>query len=193
MIKYIIVIGTSTGGPRALQDVIPLFPREIPAAILIVQHMPSGFTKSLAERLDSLSFIKVKEAQEGDVLKAGHAYLAPGDFHMVLNKYRLEGYKIGLNKNPPVLGHRPSVNVMMNSVAKVVTNKDVIAIIMTGMGIDGSEGILKIKKNGGKTIAQSEDTCIVYGMPKSAVEAGAIDKIVPLQEITKEALKFMGV
>ena len=193
MIKYIIVIGTSTGGPRALQDVVPLFPREIPAAILIVQHMPSGFTKSLAERLDSLSFIKVKEAQDGDVLKAGHAYLAPGDFHMVLNKYRVEGYKIGLNKNPPVMNHRPSVNVMMNSVAKVVNNKDVIAIIMTGMGSDGSEGILKIKKNGGKTIAQNEDTCIVYGMPKSAVEVGAIDKIVPLQEITKEVLKFMGV
>ena len=193
MIKYIVVIGTSTGGPRALQDVVPLFPREIPAAILIVQHMPSGFTKSLAERLDSLSFIKVKEAQDGDVLKAGHAYLAPGGFHMVLNNYRIEGYKIGLNKNPPVLGHRPSVNVMMNSVARVVNDKDVIAIMMTGMGSDGSEGILKIKNTGGKTIAQNEDTCIVYGMPKSAVEAGAIDKIVPLQEITKEALKFMGV
>lgn len=192
-LKYIIAIGTSTGGPRALQEVIPLFPKDIPAAILIVQHMPPGFTKSLADRLDSLSYINVKEAQSGDVLKPGCAYLAPGDFHMVLNRLNSDEYKIELNKNPQVTGHRPSVNVMMDSVAGIVTNKNIIAVMMTGMGSDGSEGILKIKKNGGKTIAQDEDTCVVYGMPKSAVAVGAVDKIVPLQEITREALKFMGV
>lgn len=191
--KYVIAIGTSTGGPRALQEVIPLFPKDIPAAILIVQHMPPGFTKSLAERLDSLSYIDVKEAQNGDILKPGCAYLAPGDYHMVLNKGSGEDLKIELNKNPQVTGHRPSVNVMMDSVAGTVTNRNLIAVMMTGMGNDGSEGILKIKKKGGKTIAQDEETCVVYGMPKSAVAVGAVDKIVPLQEITKEALKFMGV
>ncbi len=192
-LKYIIAIGTSTGGPRALQEVIPVFPKDIPAAILIVQHMPPGFTKSLAERLDSLSHVNVKEAQDGDVLKPGCAYLAPGDFHMVLNRIGNDDYRIELNKGPQVTGHRPSVNVMMDSVAGSVTTKNVIGVMMTGMGNDGSEGILKIKKTGGKTIAQDEDTCVVYGMPKAAVAAGAVDKIVPLQDITKEALKFMGV
>ena len=191
-LKYIIAIGTSTGGPRALQDVVPLFPRNIPAAVLIVQHMPPGFTKSLAGRLDNLSQITVKEAAEGDILKPGHAYIAPGDFHMVLSKALNNEYKISINTNPPVTGHRPSVNVMMESVARS-GHKDIIAVMMTGMGSDGSDGILKIKQAGGKTIAQNEETCVVYGMPKAAVNIGAIDKSVPLQDIAKEVLKYMGV
>lgn len=192
-LKYVVAIGTSTGGPRALQEVIPIFPKDIPAAILIVQHMPPGFTKSLAERLDSLSYVNVKEAQDGDLLMPGCAYLAPGDHHMVVTRLSNDDYRINLNKEPQVSGHRPSVNVMMNSVASSVTTKNLVAIMMTGMGSDGSDGITKIKNNGGKTIAQDEDTCVVYGMPKAAVAAGAVDKVVPLQDITKEALKFMGV
>lgn len=191
-LKYIIAIGTSTGGPRALQDVIPLFPADIPAAILIVQHMPPGFTKSLSTRLDSLSNINVKEAEDGDILKAGWAYVAPGDYHMLVNKSGAEEYKIEVNHEPLVTGHRPSVNAMMTSVAEC-GHKNVIAVMMTGMGSDGSEGILKIKRTGGKTIAQNEDTCVVYGMPKSAVNIGAIDKVVPLQEITSTVLNFMEV
>ncbi len=191
-LKYIIAIGTSTGGPRALQEVIPLLPADIPAAVLIVQHMPPGFTHSLAARLDSLSLIRVKEAEEGDVLRAGHAYIAPGDYHMLVRKGTGEEYKLTINQGPPVTGHRPSVNAMMDSVASC-EHKRVVAVMMTGMGSDGSDGILKIKQNGGNTIAQNEETCVVYGMPKSAVNAGAIDIIVPLQEITKEILKFMGV
>jgi two-component system chemotaxis response regulator CheB len=164
----------------------------MPAAVLVVQHMPPGFTKSLANRLDSLSDINVKEAEEGDLLKPGWAYIAPGDYHMLLNKYRNDEYKISINKESPVSGHRPSVNVMMNSVAKC-GHKNIIAVMMTGMGNDGSEGILKIKQAGGKTIAQDESTCVVYGMPKSAVNIGAIDTIAPLHNITTEILKNMGV
>lgn len=191
-LKYIIAIGTSTGGPRALQDVIPLFPPDIPAAIMIVQHMPPGFTKSLAARLHNLSNIHVKEAEEGDVLRPGWAYLAPGDFHMIIKKAGFDDYRISINQDPAVTGHRPSVNVMMNSVAECGL-KNVIAVMMTGMGSDGSDGILKIRQNGGRTIAQDESTCVVYGMPKSAVNNGAIESIVPLQNITKEIIKLMGV
>ncbi|HWR61775.1 MAG TPA: chemotaxis response regulator protein-glutamate methylesterase [Clostridia bacterium] len=191
-LKYIIAIGTSTGGPRALQDVLPKLPGDIPAAVLVVQHMPPGFTKSLSERLDSLSQINVKEAEDGDVLQPGWAYIAPGDYHMIINRYAGDGYRISTNKQPPVTGHRPSVNVMMSSVAEA-GHKNLIAVMMTGMGNDGTEGILKIKNCGGKTIAQEESSCVVYGMPKSAVKAGAIDTITPLQNITAEILKIMGV
>lgn len=191
-LEYIVAIGTSTGGPRALQEVLTKLPHDIPAAVLVVQHMPPGFTKSLSVRLDSLSEINVKEAEEGDVLKPGWAYIAPGDYHMLINKYRNDEYKISINKESPVTGHRPSVNVMMKSVAEC-GHKNIIAVMMTGMGNDGSEGILKIKEAGGKTIAQDESTCVVYGMPKSAVNTGAIDTIAPLHNITTEILRNMGV
>jgi two-component system chemotaxis response regulator CheB len=190
-LKYIISIGTSTGGPRALQEVIPYLPTNIPAAVLIVQHMPPGFTKSLALRLDGLSEINVKEAENGDVLKPGWAYLAPGDYHLSVNKASRD-YIININQDMPMTGHRPSVNYMMNSVADC-GHKNLIAVMMTGMGSDGSVGIAKIKAAGGKTIAQNEATCVVYGMPKSAVATGAIDKIVALNDIAKEIIKFTGV
>lgn len=191
-LKYIVAIGTSTGGPRALQEVLTKLPADIPAAVLVVQHMPPGFTKSLSARLDSLSNISVKEAEDGDVLKPGWAYVAPGDYHMIVSRFRNDEYRISINKESPVTGHRPSVNVMMKSVAEC-GHKNVIAVMMTGMGNDGSEGILQIKKAGGKTIAQDESTCVVYGMPKSAVNVGAIDTIAPLHNITTEILKNMGV
>lgn len=189
-LKYIIAIGTSTGGPRALQEVIPHLPADIPAAVLIVQHMPPGFTKSLAARLDGLSEIRIKEAEDGDILKPGWGYLAPGDYQMFI---KAGGeYSIGINQDSPMTGHRPSVNYMMNSVASS-GHKNIIAVMLTGMGNDGSEGILKIKNLGGKTIAQNEESCVVYGMPKAAVNIGAIDKVLPLSEIAKEIIKLMGV
>lgn len=191
-IKYIIAIGTSTGGPRALQEVIPALPSEIPAAVLIVQHMPSGFTKSLANRLDNISQINVKEAQDGDILRPGWAYIAPGDFHMIIKKHRFNEYKISVNKEEPVAGHRPSVNVMMQSVAES-GHPNVIGVIMTGMGNDGSIGIKQIHDIGGKTIAQDEKTCVVFGMPKAAINSGIVDIIVSLQKIAIEILKIMGV
>ena len=191
-LKHIVVIGTSTGGPKALQEVLTKLPEDIPAAVLVVQHMPPGFTKSLSERLNSLSQINIKEAEEGDVLKPGWAYIAPGDYHMLINNYGNYEYRISINRESPVTGHRPSVNVMMKSVAES-GHKNIIAVMMTGMGNDGSEGILKIKETGGITIAQDESTSVVYGMPKSAVNIGAIDIITPLENIASEILKNMGV
>lgn len=191
-LKHIVAIGTSTGGPKALQEVLTKLPEDIPAAVLVVQHMPPGFTKSLSERLNSLSRINIKEAEDGDVLTPGWAYIAPGDYHMLIKKIRNDEYVISINKESPVTGHRPSVNVMMKSVAES-GHKNIIAVIMTGMGNDGSEGILDIKKTGGRTIAQDESTSVVYGMPKSAVNIGAIDTIAPLHNIATEILKNMGV
>ncbi len=190
-LKFIITIGTSTGGPKALQDVICPLPKNIPASIFIVQHMPSGFTKSLADRLNNMSNLKVKEAENGEIVKPGYAYLAPGQYHMEVN-YRNGEYGILTNQNALVSGHRPSVNVLFNSVA-CLKNIKVIAIMLTGMGNDGTEGIRRIKEAGGNTIAQNEETSVVYGMPRSAIEAGAIDMVLPLKDIPKQILSFMEV
>lgn len=192
-IKNIVAIGTSTGGPKALQDVIPLIPGDVPAAFLVVQHMPPGFTKSLAERLNTLSEVTVKEAEDSEDVRPGTVYIAPGDYHMLVERYAGNLLKIKLSHDPPVGGHRPSVNVMMESLSGTgLTN--VIGVIMTGMGGDGSEGVKKLKNlNKGYIIAQDEKTCVVYGMPKVAYQTGAVDVVVPLKEITREILKIMGV
>lgn len=189
----IVAIGTSTGGPEALQEVIPYIPGDVPAAFLVVQHMPPGFTKSLAERLNTLSGLMVKEAEEGDVVRPGYAYIAPGDYHMLLNKCNDGVFSISLTKEPAVGGHRPAVNVMMNSIAKSGF-PSVIGVIMTGMGTDGSEGITNIKKlNNGIIISQDEKSCVVYGMPKAAVKTGAVDEVVPLKQIADVIVKNLGV
>ncbi|WZL74864.1 chemotaxis response regulator protein-glutamate methylesterase [Clostridiaceae bacterium 35-E11] len=191
-IKKIVAIGTSTGGPKALQEIIPYLPKNIPASILIVQHMPPGFTKSLAERLNNISAINVKEAENNETLLAGWAYIAPGDHHLELKN---EGnlLKIKLTKTKPVSGHRPSVDVMMNSLAQLNLGDKVISVIMTGMGSDGAEGMKNIKLNKGYTVAQDEATCVVYGMPKSAINLGCIDKIVPLHDIAGTITQTVGV
>lgn len=190
---YFIVIGTSTGGPRALQYVIPLIPKNIPASILIVQHMPPGFTKSLAERLNNMSQITVKEAEDGERPLPGHAYIAPGNYHLELNKMSNNDVFISLSKGQPVSGHRPSVDTLFKSVANSI-DKNVIGIIMTGMGADGADGVKELKKNTDcYIIAQDEETCVVYGMPKSAINTGVVDDIVPLYEITNYILKRLGV
>ena len=191
-IKHIIALGTSTGGPKALQDVIPRLPGDIPAAFLIVQHMPAGFTRSLAERLNSLSEVSVKEAEDGEHIKPGFVYIAPGDYHMIVEGHILSNLKIRLVQTPPVSGHRPSVNVMMESLADTYV-QNVIGVIMTGMGGDGSTGIMKIKqKNKGYIVAQDESTCVVYGMPKAAIQTGTVDKVVPLRDIVKEIMRIVG-
>jgi two-component system chemotaxis response regulator CheB len=191
-LKNIVAIGTSTGGPRALQSVVPIIPGEIDAAVLIVQHMPVGFTKSLAERLNSMSEIEVKEAEHGDVLQPGWGYLAPGGYQMEVVK-RGGNYEIQLDDSRVVSGHRPSVDAMLDSiVAQNISNT--IAVIMTGMGSDGTKGLKKLKENGKvKIIAQDEDSCVVYGMPGSAVKANTVDTEVPLDRITNEIMKAMGV
>jgi two-component system chemotaxis response regulator CheB len=191
--KCVVVIGVSTGGPQSLQQVIPLIPAEMPAAILIVQHMPPKFTKSLAERLNSVSKLSVKEAEDGELLKNGWAYIAPGDFQMIIKDAANGGLKIALTCDPPVRGHRPAVNVTMNSLADTGC-PEIIGVIMTGMGADGSEGIVNIKeKKNGYIIAQDKESCVVYGMPKSAVQTGVVDAVIPLSGIAEAIVKNVGV
>jgi len=192
-LKHIIAIGTSTGGPKALQSVIPLLPGDIPAAVLIVQHMPPGFTNSLAERLDSKSQLVVKEALHKEKILTGHAYIAPGDSHMMFEAASNGDIYINLDKSPPVGGHRPSVDVMMNSLSDTGF-KNIIGVIMTGMGADGSIGVKKLKEvNKSYIIAQDEETSVVFGMPKMAIQTGAVDKVVPLDKISQEIIQYLGV
>ena len=176
----IIAIGASTGGPKALIEVLSLLPRDIPAGIIITQHMPEGFTKSFAERLNWQSSVEVKEAEDGDLILPGLALVAPGNYHM-----EVVGGKIALNKNPKVNSIRPSADVMMSSVAKI-HGKNVIGVLLTGMGSDGAIGMKNIKDNGGKTIAQDKDSCVVFGMPKEAIALDAVDRIAPLSRIASE-------
>jgi two-component system chemotaxis response regulator CheB len=191
-IKNIIAIGTSTGGPRALQSVVPVIPSDVEAAVLIVQHMPVGFTKSLADRLDTMSEIDIKEAEDGDVLEPGRGYLAPGGYQMEIEK-RAGNYVIRLDDSRVVSGHRPSVDAMLYSLVNQ-NIKNTIGVIMTGMGSDGADGLNKLKGNGKvKIIAQDEASCVVYGMPGSAVKNNSVDVIVPLNQITNEIMKAMGV
>ncbi|HWL13242.1 MAG TPA: chemotaxis response regulator protein-glutamate methylesterase [Ureibacillus sp.] len=189
--KKIVLIGTSTGGPRALQEVITKIPSSIKAPILIVQHMPAGFTKSLADRLNNLSEIRVKEAEHGEVLQNGVAYIAPGGSHLKLEK-RGTFHEIFLDQQePPKSGHRPSVDVLFESVSKL-NEFDKIAVIMTGMGSDGTKGLIELKRNGDVlAIAESEKTCIVYGMPKAAVETQLVNEVVDVDNIAQAIMKYL--
>ena len=185
----IIGIGTSTGGPSALLQVFRGFPANLPSPILVVQHMPEGFTRAFSERLDSLSKISVKEAEDGDNLQPGSAYIAPGHSHIVVEKSKVRDV-IRVSKGEKVSGHRPSIDVLFNSLAENYAD-NTVAVIMTGMGKDGAEGILKIKEKGGYTIAQDERTSVVYGMNRVAVQYGAISEIVPLLEISKKIVEHI--
>lgn len=192
-LNKLIVIGTSTGGPKALSQVIPRFPANLDASILVVQHMPAGFTKSLAQRLDSISKVKVKEAEDGELILPGCAYIAPGDYHLkVLSQKTSPASKllVKLDQGSPRGGHRPSVDEMLVSVAEQFWGQ-IVAVIMTGMGYDGTAGLSSLKALGAKVIAEHQSTCVVYGMPKSAIESGNVNKVVPLQEIADEALKML--
>lgn len=191
-IDKIVAIGTSTGGPRALQSVIPRIPGNINASFIVVQHMPPGFTKSLAERMNTLSELSVKEAEHGDVLKQGWVYIAPGDHHLKLKKSGQE-WIIQLSQDELVSGHRPSVDAMMYSIAD---NKigNVVGVIMTGMGADGAKGLARVKQeNKGFVIAQDEESCVVFGMPKSTIQLGVVDRVVTLNDIANEIVRAVGV
>lgn len=189
--QYIVAIGTSTGGPKALSTVLTALAETLPATYVVVQHMPEGFTKSLAERLNQLSHLKVKEASQGDVLEQGTVYIAPGG-----KQLKIAGnaqHTISLTEEPAYKGHRPSVNVMYQSLAQLKTNKKVIAVIMTGMGSDGLEGITKLKETRNlQVIAQDESSCVVYGMPKAVVNAGFADYVVPIEHIAQTIQTVMG-
>ncbi|MGI6124182.1 MAG: CheB methylesterase domain-containing protein, partial [Acetivibrionales bacterium] len=178
--------------PRALSEILIDFPADLPAAIVIVQHMPSGFTASLATRLNEICRLKVKEAEDMDELKAGNIYIAPGDYHLTFDR-KGEKILIKLLKTPPIGKLRPSVDVMMTSLSE--TNfSNIIGVIMTGMGSDGAKGLVQLKeKNNAFIIAQDEKTSTVFGMPRSAIEKGVVDKTVPLQKIPTCIMNFMGV
>ncbi len=179
----LVLIASSTGGPKALEYVIPKLDGSKPMAVLLVQHMPPKFTASLAERLDKISSLKVVEAKEGEPVIAGHCYVAPGDFHMELKDY--DGTPvITLNQKDKLWGVRPSADVLFESVAKFYKNP-LIATILTGMGKDGSKHILEVKKNNSKNvvITQNKETCVVYGMPKSVDLTGATDYSLPIDKI----------
>ncbi len=189
--KKMVLIGTSTGGPRALQEVLPNLPKDMKAPVLIVQHMPAGFTKSLADRLNQLSEIEVKEAQQGDIIRDGHAYIAPGGFHMRVQKTG-SVYTIKLDDiEPPRGGHRPSVDVLLED-NSMYNDFDKITVIMTGMGSDGSNGLKQLKKMGNVVaIAESASTCIVYGMPKAAVETKLVNDVVDLDKIANTIIQYL--
>jgi fused chemotaxis regulator ; protein-glutamate methylesterase in two-component regulatory system with chea len=193
LVKNIVTIGTSTGGPRALHEVIPNISGKINAPVLIVQHMPKGFTKSLADRLNMVSQLSVKEAEDGEILQNGFAYIAPGDKHLKIKSAGVDKYAVYLDGGDAINGHRPAVDAMMYSIADNPI-KNVIAVVMTGMGNDGAKGLEKLKlvKNA-KTISEDEKTCVVYGMPKAAAETGKVDMVVPLNNIANEINKLMGV
>ena len=181
----VVVIGSSTGGPRALGELLPDLPGRLPAAYLLVQHMPPGFTNSLAERLNLGSQITVKEAQMGDQVLPGQALLAPGGYHMVLTK---DG-KIHLHEGPTVCGVRPSVDVTMESVAAVY-GAETLGVVLTGMGSDGTNGAAAIKKAGGNVVVEDEETCAVYGMPRSVYDSGNADMVIPLNKLGREIARM---
>ena len=192
-VSKLVAIGTSTGGPRALQHVLPYLPGDLDAGIVIVQHMLPGFTKSLSERLNQLSDINVKEAEDGDRIDRGWAYIAPGDKHLAVKELSDGTMYIELSDDEPVGGHKPAVNVMMSSIAKI-RQKKLIGVIMTGMGADGTKGLKELRsKRDIHVIAQDEASCVVYGMPKALVESGITDEIVSLNKISEAITKKLEV
>lgn len=182
----VIALGTSSGGPRALKEVVPMLPANLPAGMVIVQHMPAGFTRSLADRLNHESKIRVKEAEDGDKIEPGLALIAPGNYHLEIEK----GGIVRLNQKPTLWGVRPCVDYMMETMAPIYRNQ-IIGVILTGMGRDGANGMGAIKQYGGQTIAQDEETCLVYGMPRAVVDRGNADHVLPLHDIPHKIVQLL--
>lgn len=190
-VKNIVVVGSSTGGPEALTRFFKGIPEDAPAAFLVVQHMPYGFTEPFARRLDRLSEISVREAKEGDVVRNGLALIAPGNAHMKILR-RSKAVVVRLETDGPVNGHMPSVDRLFFSAAETF-GSSATGVIMTGMGRDGVDGLVEIHKAGGATAAQSEESCVVYGMPREAVKAGCVDNnVFPPEGLRDFVLKKLG-
>jgi two-component system chemotaxis response regulator CheB len=187
--ERVVAIGTSTGGTLALEEVLTALPRVTPG-IVIVQHMPEKFTAAFAERLNKICQLEVKEARHGDRVHPGRALIAPGGRHMLLRRDGAN-YHVDVIDGPLVNRHRPSVDVLFRSVAKQA-GTNALGIIMTGMGDDGAAGLLEMRKAGARTVAQDEESCVVYGMPKEAVKRGGVEKSVPLQAMHREILQQLG-
>ncbi len=182
----VVVIGASTGGPEALQGLLQAMPPDGPG-IVIVQHMPEGFTKAFAGRLDALCPIEVREAKSGDAVARGLALIAPGDRHLLLS-WGGAGYVVDVVEGPLVSRHRPSVDVLFRSAAQNA-GPNAVGVIMTGMGADGAEGLLEMRRAGAATIAQDEASCVVFGMPKEAISRGAAEEVVPLSGLPSALLR----
>ena len=186
--EKLLIIGASTGGTEAIKEVLLPLPPDSPG-VLITQHMPAGFTRSFAQRLDGLCRIRVKEAVDGERVLPGHAYIAPGDRHLLVKRSGAN-YVTVLSDAPPVNRHRPSVEVLFRSVAQNV-GANAIGVMLTGMGKDGAVGMLEMKRAGAYNIAQDEASCVVFGMPKEAIAAGGVDEVLPLTSITERVLGLL--
>ncbi|MBS1850363.1 MAG: chemotaxis response regulator protein-glutamate methylesterase [Acidobacteria bacterium] len=187
----IIALGTSTGGPRALQEILPMFPADLPVGILIVQHMPKGFTGPFARRLNNLCHVTIREAEQNDPIHPGTVYIAPAGQHMTVERRSSSKALIHLSNLPEKMLHVPSVDVMMLSAAAAFQSL-CMGVIMTGMGADGAQGMQAIYKAGGFTVGQDEATCTVYGMPRACAEAGSLHRVVPLTEIPEQILQAVN-
>ncbi|MDR5866902.1 protein-glutamate methylesterase/protein-glutamine glutaminase [Halomonas koreensis] len=187
--EKLIIIGASTGGTEAIRSVLEPLPPNSPA-ILITQHMPGGFTRSFAERLDRGCQISVKEASDGERILPGHAYIAPGDTHLKLARSGAN-YVARLDAGPPVNRHRPSVDVLFHSAA-TQAGRNAIGVLLTGMGKDGAAGLLEMRQAGSPTLAQDEASCVVFGMPREAIALGAASEVVPLDEVAPRLLKLVA-
>lgn len=183
----VVALGISTGGPNALAEILPLLPKDFPVPFLIVQHMPPIFTKFLSDRLASKCAMKVSEALPGDILEAGHIYIAPGDHHLAVERAD-NGVRVRIHQEAPENSCRPSVDVLFRSVAKVYGSQS-LAVIMTGMGQDGLRGCEQIKQAGGQVVAQDEASSVVWGMPGFVVRAGLADRVLPLGQFPTEILR----
>lgn len=186
-IKTLIIIAASTGGPQSIYVLLSQLPKNFPSSIIIIQHMPEGFTNAFAKRLNEKCKIKVKEAKNDDTLKEGEALIAPGGFHLELDNNN----KIKLNKKFPFHGIRPSADITMSSASDAFNGK-IIGIILSGMGKDGSIGIRNIKRKGGIIIAQNKESSIVHGMPKAAFDTGFVDHVLPLSKITSKLSEIVS-
>ncbi|WP_457574502.1 protein-glutamate methylesterase/protein-glutamine glutaminase [Desulfolithobacter sp.] len=190
--EKIVVIGQSTGGPNTIMDILPFLNNDLDAAVIIVQHMPATFTPSFAQRLDKNCALPFKEAERGDIIRPNHGYLAPGDMHLHLATRGLNkpGALIRLSREPAETLHRPSVDVTMMSVLKRYAGPDIIAVLLTGMGSDGAEAMAAIRRAGGHTIAESEETCVVFGMPREAIARGGAEYVLPSYQIGEKILEL---
>lgn len=189
----IIAIASSTGGPKALQSVIPFLPKNLDAPVILVQHMPIGFTKSMAEHLNEVSAVEVKEAENGEILKKGTVYVAPGGIHLEVINCIDGNHKISLNDMPAIGGLKPCANITYNSLINC-NYDEIICVVLTGMGADGTNGILSLGHHKPiHVISQNAETCIVYGMPKAIEESGVVDEVVPLEKVAETIVKNVGV
>ena len=192
--KKLVALACSTGGPKALQSVIPFLPKELDAPVVLVQHMPPVFTKSMDDRLDDLSKIRVKEAEHGERLQKGCVYIAPGGKHLKVAKTADGNNSIVLDDATPAIGGlKPCANLMYDSLTGS-SYDEIVCVVLTGMGADGTNGILSLGRSKPiRVIAQNEETCVVYGMPKAIYEAGVVDEVVPLDEVAQTITKNVGV